>query len=218
MPHNYVPSEEQFEEIKQGWKGVRKNKAAGPDGLIKELYEAMPEDKKELLDHFSAWQLEQGCFTIECLGACLKTVPKAGKCRNTPKGWRGVQALQHTTKAELNVVAEKAGGPMQEATGSKQFGGKTGCSTATPIAEFEWTAAHAEAAGVSMASVATDIVGAFDETIKELVLGLSEGDSYEGMQRRLGEAKVPKEAIDHVIEELQHKGSLLQRAGVDEHS
>ena len=37
-----------------------------------------------------------------------------------------------------------------------------------PIAEFEYTAAWAESKGKAFASVAADIVGAFDEVIKEL--------------------------------------------------
>eukprot|EP00974_Lingulodinium_polyedra_P091761 8893877-Lingulodinium_polyedra.AAC.1 len=91
-------------------------------------------------------------------------------------------------KADLNVVAARGGIRMQDFTGEKQYGGKKGGSTSIPIAEFEYTMEWAEQSGMTFSSVATDIVGAFDEVIKELVMGKRPEEEVEDVRRRLREA------------------------------
>ena len=108
VPSDYEAEPEVTEELEQGWKGVKVGKAAGPDNFVKEMYTALPEETRKEVDKLSAWQLEGRTFAKQCVGACLKTVPKQGKDQALAKGWRGVQVLQCTTQAELHVITARA--------------------------------------------------------------------------------------------------------------
>eukprot|EP00974_Lingulodinium_polyedra_P057780 5563937-Lingulodinium_polyedra.AAC.1 len=75
----------------------------------------------QAVDAMAWWCVTKGALTRPQVGAALKLVRKPGANASTCKGWRGVQALCHSTKCLLQVVCELHGDELIENLARSQF-------------------------------------------------------------------------------------------------
>ena len=193
-------------------KKLKRGRAAGPDTIPAELIQAggrpLALAVLQLLEHVidtesipSAWKGGKLCRLYKGKG-------DAATCGS----YRGITVIDHLAKVLTTLLGPVVDGPLTTAMQNSQCGCSRGKGTAR-LSHFGRAFAEACAGkGRSAVMVFIDISKAFDQSIREFVLGIPR--SVKDVKAHLGSLGLAEDGCERICKFLED-GDVLHRHGVD---
>ena len=204
-----VPS---LAELACAFRSTKAGKAPGPSGLVPDIFRNSAQGAAMAMYPLFLKQVMRCEMPEDFLRSWIRPIPKPGKSLSHPAGWRSIalqeipsKAISATSRRHLLRALDRVASPLQ-------LGGRAGGPMAVPSMHVWGHLRRMRALRKSAGVLFIDGAQAFYSVIRELVIGVEEGEN--GLSRIIAiiEAMHPDEQIRADVFRLLCGPSILEQA------